>query len=108
MLLAMELTPTRIDKHSLTEMLLEWSTGKRYSLAFVELRFRCPCAACVDEHTGQRVIKKESISPEIRPTNVQLVGRYAVQITWTDGHSTGMFHYDTLAKLCEKYGILIE
>ena len=102
-----ERIPTRIEKQSLTEMLFEWSSGERYSLGFVEIRFRCPCAACVDEHTGQRVIKREAVSPEIRPTSVQVVGRYAIQITWSDGHSTGMFHYDTLFKLCEKYGILL-
>jgi DUF971 family protein len=35
---------------------------------------------------------------------VNIVGRYAVQIDWSDGHSTGMYHFDRLRDLCESQG----
>ncbi|MCM2277938.1 MAG: DUF971 domain-containing protein [Oligoflexia bacterium] len=98
------LIPTRIDKHSPTEMLLTWSDGASYAVPFVDLRFFCPCAGCVDEHTGERTILRSSIAPEVRPVGVQLVGRYGVQISWDDGHATGMFHFDRLRELCTKLG----
>lgn len=96
--------PTRIDKYSDSEMLVSWSSGESFAVPFLEIRFHCPCASCVDEHTGQRILKREQISRDIRPVNVQLVGRYAVQVTWSDGHGTGMYHYDRLLQLCEKFG----
>lgn len=96
--------PTKIDKLSDTEMLVEFTGGARYALSFVELRFYCPCAACIDEHTGQRTIVRTSIAPDIRPKSVNLVGRYAVHVGWSDGHSTGMYHFDRLLELCEKQG----
>jgi DUF971 family protein len=97
-------TPTKIDKHSATEMLLGWSNQEEYSVPFVELRYYCPCAGCVDENTGKRTIQRSSVSPDIRPLGVSLIGRYAVQINWSDDHSTGMYHYDRLMELCQKQG----
>lgn len=98
------LLPKRIDKFSATELLLAWNNEETYSVPFGELRFACPCAACVDEHTGERVIQRAQIPADIRPTGVQLIGRYAVQLAWSDGHSTGMYHFDRLFELCQKVG----
>lgn len=87
-----------------TELLLEWKTGERFAVPYIELRYYCPCAGCVDEHTGERTIEKTSISPEIRPVGVQLIGRYAVQISWSDRHDTGMYHFDRLYEISQKLG----
>lgn len=81
---------------------LTWSTGQQVTLAAVDLRFECPCAACVDEHTGIRTLRRESIPSDVRATRVEPVGRYALAFTWSDGHSTGMYSYDALWKLCER------
>ena len=96
--------PTQIEPASPTEIRLAWNDGAAWAVPYVELRFYCPCANCVDENTGQRVIEHSSISPEIRATGVQLIGRYAIQIAWSDQHSTGMYHFDRLRELCEKTG----
>lgn len=100
----MLLIPTRIEPLSPIEMFLLWNNQEQYSVPYVEIRFYCPCAGCVDEHSGQRTIERTSISPEIRPTGVQTIGRYAIQISWSDGHETGMYHYDRLYELCQKQG----
>ena len=97
-------TPTRIDKHSLTEMLIHWNNGEEYALSYVELRFACPCASCVDEHTGRRTLLRSSVNPEVHPLSVSVVGRYAVQVSWSDRHDTGIHHYDRLYELCVKQG----
>ena len=103
----MHSTPIQIEPYSPTEIFLAWNNGESYTVPYVEIRYYCPCAGCVDEHTGQRTVQKVSIHPEIRPTEVQLVGRYAVQISWTDGHDTGMYHFDRLYELCRKQGTKI-
>jgi DUF971 family protein len=97
-------TPTKIEPLNPSEMLLGFSNSDEYSVPYVELRFLCPCAACVDEHTGRRIIKRESVRPDIRATGVQLIGRYAVQINWSDRHNTGMYHYDRLFEIAQKLG----
>jgi len=96
--------PVRIDKKSDTEMLIVWNQGDEYAITFVDIRYYCPCASCVDEHTGERTILRSSIRPDICPVGVQVIGRYALQIQWNDQHSTGMYHFDRLYELCIKQG----
>ncbi|MBY0470452.1 DUF971 domain-containing protein [bacterium] len=98
--------PTRIDSAEGGRMLMTWNSGETYTIAFTELRFQCPCASCVDEHSGQRTIKKEDVDADVRPIEVGLMGRYAVHIAWSDKHSTGMYHFDRLYELCRSVGKL--
>ena len=46
---------------------IEWTDGARHSFDVVELRRKCPCAMCVDENTGKRTLKPESVSETVRP-----------------------------------------
>ena len=88
--------PTSIQKKSDTEMSIAWSSGETTIVPFVELRFRCRCAECVDEWTRRRRIEKARIRADISPVRVEAVGRYAVQIDWNDGHKTGIYPYGLL------------
>lgn len=96
--------PSRIEPLGPTELLVSWNNGERYALPYAELRFHCPCASCVDEHTGRRTIQRASIQPDIRPVEAQPIGRYALQFRWSDGHSTGMYHFDRLLECCRVLG----
>jgi DUF971 family protein len=96
--------PVLIEPSTPTEMFIEWNTGEAFAVPYLEMRYHCPCAGCIDEHTGHRTIQKDSISPTVRPTQVQLIGRYAIQVDWSDGHNTGMFHFDRLYELSKKFG----
>ncbi len=71
----------------------------RYSAA--ALRRACPCAQCVNEWTGQRVLKPETISQELTITDLSIVGRYALNFRWSDGHETGIYSFRYLRELCE-------
>jgi DUF971 family protein len=79
---------------------LTFEDGKSFVMPYLDLRFECPCATCVDEMTGKRTLKKESLKPDVKPMVIQPVGRYAVHIEWSDGHRTGMYHFDRLYDLC--------
>jgi DUF971 family protein len=98
------LLPNRIEKHDALNFLIEWTDGKSFVLPFFEARFNCPCAACVDEKTGVRTLRREDVQVEVHPKNVALVGRYALQIQWSDLHGSGMFAFDQLRKICEQSG----
>jgi len=80
---------------------MKWDDGHLSEHNFQRLRFLCSCAQCVDEHSGKRKTILEFIDPNVRPKQIQPSGRYALQITWSDGHSTGLYTFDRLRSLCE-------
>ncbi len=61
----------------------------------------CPCAQCVNEFTGERVLRPEAVSDALLMENVELVGRYALTFRWSDGHETGIYSFRYLRQLCE-------
>lgn len=95
-----ELFPRLVEPFDPQNLKLVWSDGLAFAIPYTELRFQCPCASCVDEHTGKRMIQRSAVSPEVKPTGVSTIGRYALQFNWSDGHSTGMYHYDRLREIC--------
>ena len=101
------LVPNRIEPHDVQRIRIGWNTGDTYVVPYFELRCQCPCAACVDEKTGKRILRREEIDEAVRVTSAQVIGRYAVNLTWSDGHQTGMYHFDRLHDLCVQYGTRI-
>jgi len=66
------------------------------------LRDSCPCATCKTER--EELVK--NLLPILKPgqfliTSIVPVGQYAIQITWGDGHATGIYPFDLLRSLCE-------
>lgn len=52
------------------------------------LRRQCRCAKCIDEWTGDQVLRPEDVSETIKPVEMAPVGNYALQVSWTDGHQS--------------------
>jgi DUF971 family protein len=69
-------------------------------LPFRELRAACVCARCVDEVTGERLVFLEDISSDVRISEMNLAGNYALRVYWSDGHSTGLYTWARLDDLC--------
>jgi len=63
------------------------------------LRLACGCATCVDEWTGQGRLDPDSVPKDVHPLKIEPVGRYAIQIDWSDGHSTGIYPFRRLREL---------
>jgi DUF971 family protein len=80
---------------------LRWDDGKESRFAPKFLRGHCPCAECVEEWSGRRVVGESQVPDEVKPRGMHEVGRYAMQIDWSDGHSTGIYSWDYLWKLRE-------
>ncbi len=80
-------------------LLIRWDDAKETKFAPQWLRARCPCAECVEEWSGKRVVGEAQVPADVKARNMQNVGRYAVQIEWSDGHSTGIYSWDYLLKL---------
>ncbi|MEN8693996.1 MAG: DUF971 domain-containing protein [Akkermansiaceae bacterium] len=86
-----------------TELALAWGDGAESYIQLEALRKACPCAACQGEPdvTGKVLIPKVTHDPD-RSFNLQkheLVGGYALQFFWADGHSSGIYSYDLLRSL---------
>jgi DUF971 family protein len=90
---------------------ITWSDGHTSHYDFPYLRDECPCATCNDER-----VKKSSFAaagpasaaaavlpmfkPKVSARSANAVGNYAIQITFSDGHATGIYSYDHLRTLC--------
>ena len=85
-----------------TALRIRWEDGGESVLAPRALRVRCPCAACVDELTGRRILRPEDVPEDVYPTAIHYVGRYALQFVWSDGHETGFYPFDYLRALGEE------
>lgn len=79
----------------------DWKDGTKSSIDVYSLRSHCPCAVCVDENSGKRILKPENISLTIKASSLRLVGRYGISIQFSDGHNTGIY---TFIKLKEMSG----
>jgi DUF971 family protein len=77
--------------------------GKRKACDYQAARLRraCPCAQCVNEWTGERTLKPEAISDEVEIQDLSVVGRYALNFRWSDGHETGIYSFQYLRDLCD-------
>jgi ATP-binding protein involved in chromosome partitioning len=91
--------PKEVNTNDDKVTVITWEDGKisRYPNRY--LRSMCPCAQCVNEVTGERMISLDSIDPQVRLVTVAPVGRYALHFQWSDGHGTGLYSFDTLHKL---------
>jgi len=101
-------TAVKIHVKSGSGVDITWADGHRSHYDFSYLRDHCPCATCNDERA-----KKESLGSKIAPSallpmykpkaraqSATQVGNYAIQINFSDGHSTGIFSYDYLRTIC--------
>jgi DUF971 family protein len=100
----MPLAPTKIKLAAGDNTLaIHWSDGHESFYPYRYLRSKCPCATCEETSPpaeqpvgGLPILGQKPLHPE----RVELVGRYALQIFWSDGHSTGIYAFDHLRDLC--------
>jgi DUF971 family protein len=93
-------TPVELKKSGQQELKITWQDGHRSIFPFRYLRQNCPCAACRDEWSGNRTLDAKSVPEDLKGLLVNLVGNYAVHITFSDQHATGIFSFAYLRKIC--------
>ena len=92
--------PVQIAPFPNGEVGIVWADGHESYWASKALRCACRCAACVDETTGVKTLRDESVPDGVRPVGFDAVGRYGVTIRWSDGHGTGIYAFDRLRAEC--------
>ncbi len=84
------------------KLFIEWKDGRRSEFGLADLRRVCPCATCRTDREQQgknplRILRSDPSG--IRVVNARLVGTYAIQFDWSDGHNTGIFDFRFLRSL---------
>lgn len=93
------ITPTRIGQGGERVLEIAWADGALSRLDVRALRLACACAVCVDEWTGRGLLDPDAVPEDVQPLRIQPVGRYAIQIEWSDGHSSGIYPFERLRGL---------
>ena len=85
-----------------SELAILWSDGVESYLPLERLRRACPCAMC----GGEPDVLGNIVRPDVSYTGAsfelvgwQIVGGYALQPRWADGHSTGLYSFQYLRRL---------
>lgn len=103
-------TDLRLDRRD--GLSITWADGRVSHYPLPYLRKRCPCATCRAE-TPPPAAQAGGLSLNILPANIEkaaafadarLVGHYAIQITWQDGHSTGIYDFRYLREIAPPSG----
>lgn len=92
--------PESIDLTPEHAFRIRWPGGAEVTLPAFALRDACPCAGCVEEGTGRKILDPATIPADVRADRVEAVGNYAVKIHWSDGHDTGIYSWTLLRQLC--------
>ena len=99
-------TPTDLDLKKDRGLTVQWAdgTGSYYSIAY--LRRMSPSADMRElrRHMAQNPLTvlpdiKGDDGNELTATNAELVGNYAIKITFSDGHNTGIYTWDYLREI---------
>ncbi len=87
------------------ELAIKWDDGSESFVKLETLRRYCPCAGCKGERDIMGNLYKgpeKALSPQaFQLTRISMVGGYAVQPVWGDGHSTGLYSFDYLRQAAE-------
>ena len=90
---------------------IDWVDGHRSAWSFAWLREACPCATCNEERKaegrkpGEPKPKPAAAAAHVHaaatPASAHAVGRYAIQFNWHDGHTSGIYSWEYLRRVCQ-------
>lgn len=96
-------------------MTIPWNDGHVSEYTFGWLREACPCAECRGGHENMGTIPTRGTPPgldddllmiplmDARATqlqDVQMMGNYAINLIWMDGHKHGIYNWGYLRAIC--------
>jgi ATP-binding protein involved in chromosome partitioning len=94
------LAPRSIEQLDARTLGVVWNDGHASRYDVRDLRLACPCAHCIQEWTGEVMVKPETVPVDVHPLGLQPVGNYGLRLDWSDGHATGIYTYDRLRSFC--------
>ena len=90
--------PSGIVVHSKSRALeLQYANNESFRIPFELLRVYSPSAEVQGHGPGQETL--QTGKREVTLVSVDPVGHYALQLTFSDGHNTGLYSWDILRNL---------
>lgn len=91
--------PTQLKLHAKSKALeLTYNADESYQLSYEFLRVHSPSAEVRGHGPGSAVL--QTGKKEVDITKVEAAGNYAIKITFSDGHDSGIYTWDYLYELC--------
>jgi DUF971 family protein len=100
----MRLEPTNVQQIG-NELAIQWNDGTESYVDLQFLRRACPCAACGGEPDVLGNVMRPDVSyseNSFELAGFQVVGGYALQPRWADGHDTGIYSFQYLRRLATR------
>ncbi|MFA7288795.1 MAG: DUF971 domain-containing protein [Melioribacteraceae bacterium] len=96
------MTPKKIKVLPDNKLQIIWNDNSESIIRLANIKRNCPCAVCDSEREKQ----SSSYLPiyadwDLKIKAIDKIGIYAISITWEDGHNTGIYEFNTLAKMAE-------
>jgi DUF971 family protein len=77
-----------------------WDDDHEGTYGTRDQRLLCRCAGCIDEMTGVPTLDPETVPLDVTVASMELIGNYGLQITFSDGHGTGIYRFAELLSRC--------
>ena len=91
--------PVKILEENDSKISIVWSDDVETNYNASQLRRACPCAGCINEWTGEKMLDASEIPDDLSFKHISIVGRYALNFHFSDGHDTGIFSFKFLRDL---------
>ena len=96
------MVPIKIEVIRKSELHLLWSDNTKSKISSEKLRKFCPCATCMAERESHsKTFIPIFYSDQITVAKISKVGNYAINISWKDGHNTGIYEFYFLKNLSD-------
>jgi DUF971 family protein len=86
------------------ELAVAWNDGTETFVKLEVLRRYCPCAGCGGEPDVLGRIERPEVTYTDKSFTLRdwrIVGGYALQPSWADGHGTGLYTFPYFRKVAE-------
>jgi DUF971 family protein len=85
------------------EVRITWKDQHESIYSTNYLRKECPCAECLKRRRQPKNALRVISGPvfeTVELVELSLAGNYALNVTFSDGHNTGIFSFDYLREIC--------
>ena len=79
---------------------IRWNDSHESSYTSKEIRISCQCAECVEEWSKRQLLDPATVPLDLQAEDHLMIGNYAIQFLWSDGHYTGIFPFTVLREMC--------
>ena len=97
--------PTEIKLHQVSAILeVHFDDGSIFEMPSEYLRVYTQSAEAVGHGPGQEIL--QTGKQDVTITDIRPVGNYAIALTFSDGHNSGIYSWDLLYKLGSEFPLL--